>query len=558
YAQTEVHTEQGGASFEEVRGRIFKTIDGGENWSLVWDGNALTRYLIIDPENTDTLYVSTGIFDREAYDSDCANDIQGGVGVLKSTDGGQTWAQSNNGLNDLFVGSLRMHPTNHNILFAATGSISCSGAGHMGLYKTTNGGTSWTQVIDDAILTTVNFSLSNPSTMYAGGYGGFFKSTDGGTTWTEYTRGSLKTWGPEGVNGGFPIDVTVHPDDPDLVYVNAYGGGVLRSTDGTQTWELWSNGFSGAILYDVEVPSYDSSTVYAIGRSGPFKSTDYGETWTGIANYDHIANEWMTVATHPDNPDLVFISIEGESIVYRSDDGGTSFEQIIADDEPESGIKSFAFAPSDPEVIYGCVAKADLYPSESYQNIAHGKGLYKSTDGGQYFSLIDTNLTDVNWRRIVVDPDDADTAYAATSSGLYKTTDGGTHWTRFAGLGDKFLADVIIDFDNDYFVVSEMFGGVYVSDDAGVTWTGPNNTGMNSGNPYVAALVFDPEDIDIIYAAETYSGVYQSTDQGLTWSPFPDDDMSGLDYHAVKDIVITDAALYVATQGAGVFRYVRE
>jgi photosystem II stability/assembly factor-like uncharacterized protein len=558
YAQTEVHTEAPGISFEAVKGRIFKTTDGGENWSLLWDGDSLARYLIIDPDNTNILYVSTGIFDREAYNGDYLQNDPGGLGVIKSIDGGLTWSTINQGLGALFVGSLRMHPTDSQTLFAATSTNDSTDEANNGLYKTTNGGDTWTQVIEGYALTAVNFAPSNPDILYAGGMQGFYKSTDGGDTWTSYRKDNLETWGTDGVNGGFPIDVTVHPEDADMVYANAYGGGVLRSTDGTKTWQLWSAGFSGAILYDMDVPSYDSSTVYVAGRSGPFESTDYGSTWTGIANYNTTVNEWMTISVHDNDPNIIFVAVEGDVTIYRSDDAGDSFTQVEEDFTIDSGVKCFAYAPTDENIVYAGVGMGDLYPTETYQGTPTGKGFLKSSDKGLTFTEVSTDLTDVNWREIIVDPNDANTAYAATSSGLYKTTNGGTNWTRYSDLGDKILADVIIDFENSYFVVSEMFGGIWTSSDAGTTWTGPHNTGMNSGNPYVAAMVFDPDNDDVIYAAETYSGVYKSTDNGKTWSLFPDNDLTGLTNSAAKDIVITKEALYIATMGSGVYRFVRE
>src|SRR3990172_6463091 len=146
YVQSEVETSEQGREFHLVKGRVYKTNDGGESWQLIWEGNNLARYLIIDPANSEVLYMSTGIFDREAYNSDCKNGISGGVGVLKSTDGGETWASINNGLTDLYVGSLRMHPSNSKILFAATGNGACSGQYEdnivSGLFRILNGGSS--------------------------------------------------------------------------------------------------------------------------------------------------------------------------------------------------------------------------------------------------------------------------------------------------------------------------------------------------------------------------------------------------------------------------------
>ncbi len=100
-----------GREFDLVKGVVYKTTNGGQSWRKVWEGDNLARYVWIDPRDTDVVYVSTGIFDREAANSDVPHGQNGGVGVLKSTDGGQTWQQINNGLGNLYVGSLFMHPT---------------------------------------------------------------------------------------------------------------------------------------------------------------------------------------------------------------------------------------------------------------------------------------------------------------------------------------------------------------------------------------------------------------------------------------------------------------
>jgi photosystem II stability/assembly factor-like uncharacterized protein len=139
YAQAELPTAAHGREFNMVQGRVYKTADGGGSWSLIWSGDNLARYVIIAPSDpsSNTLYLSTGIFDREAYNSGCGTlgtpgsdgryPGAGGVGVLKSADGGAHWAPVNTGLTDLYVGSLRMHPANSQVLFAATGNNACSG-----------------------------------------------------------------------------------------------------------------------------------------------------------------------------------------------------------------------------------------------------------------------------------------------------------------------------------------------------------------------------------------------------------------------------------------------
>ena len=130
-----------GREFDMTQGVVYKTTDGGQNWAPIWRGDSLARYVWVDPRDPNVLYVSTGIFDREAANSAPDSRIPGGEGILKSTDGGETWTQVNNGLDNLYVGSLFMHPQDPDILLAGTGNNQYFD--QAGVYLSTNGGASW-------------------------------------------------------------------------------------------------------------------------------------------------------------------------------------------------------------------------------------------------------------------------------------------------------------------------------------------------------------------------------------------------------------------------------
>jgi photosystem II stability/assembly factor-like uncharacterized protein len=566
YAQAEIPTTVHGWEFNRVKGRVYKTTNGGETWSLIWQGDDLARYLIIDPGNPDILYLSAGIFDREAYNSDCAQDLSGGVGVLKSTDGGQTWDPVNDGLTDLYVGSLRMHPTNSQILFAATGNNACSGGytGNLvsGLFKTTNGGASWTKVITNDIMTTVNFSPSLPDTIYAGSGSAFYRSQNGGTTWTRFSQLSGTEWGPSGIRAGIPIDVTVDPDDPSALYANNYGGGVFRSADGAATWQMWSKGYSGADIHEVHVPAGNPSRVYAIGRSGPFTSFNYGGDWVGIANGDATYAEWNSITTRPANSSVILVSDEHQGVIFHSSDGGNHFTEVLrhpdtqaSDPNKRQGFRGLVFAPSNPNLVYAGLSKdRGAFLSSS----PVGTVIYKSQDGGMTFSPMASILDGNNVRRLIVDPNDANKVYAATTNGVYQSGDGAASWTRMDSLGSRQIEALAIDPQQPgYILAGEVFGGIWISANGGTSWTGPHNSGFNSANPYISSLVIDSANPDIMFAGDLYSGIYRSSDKGNTWAPFPDWKMSGLTIRAVKGLAINDNALYAATQGGGVFRFDR-
>jgi len=541
-----------------VKGFIYKTIDGGENWTKIWEAGNLTRYLHIDPRNHDVMYLSTGLFDRYSADWPCdVKGVGGGFGVYKSTDGGQTWNQINNGLNDMYVGSLRMHPTNPDILFAATGHPACSGVDtpNPGLYITTNGGASWTQVISGTFLSAVNFSPSNPNVVYAAGNQSVHRSSDGGNTWTRY-RDSDETWGPSDNPGGWPIDLVVDPDDVNTLYINSYGGGVYRSTNGGQTWETWTKGFTGSVISDIHVADYDSGDLYMCGKTGSFRTNDYGNTYRGFRGRGSVGN--ASFETNPTDSNTVLNGGFNGTQINLSVDGGLSFREVYRVTST-IGVKAFAFAPSNTDIVYagGCY-NSDVNPEEyAATNNLSGVSFLKSTDGGATWLPVSSSLDNTCVNKIVVDPSNPNVVFAATHKGIYKSVNGGVSWSRFDNLGQRVMMAMVIDFTDSYIIAGEGFGGIWISENGGTSWTGPHNTGINSGNPWVNAIIVEPENKNNVYMSDFYSGVYRSLDRGKTWAPFPDSSMSGLTVKAVKDLDISKYAIFAGTQAGGLYRFDR-
>jgi len=229
---------------------LFKTINGGESWSYSAGAyHPVVKSISIDPTYPNVVYMGAfrGIY--RSYDRGGSwtelpyqYGISEGVlailndptsfstiyigtnrdGVLKSTSSGSSWFSTN--LPDWIVGALAMDPRNHNTIFASTG---VGGIAH--IFKSTNGGSSWTQVleIDPGGGTSIVFDSANPDTMYAGFYyGGVYKSTDGGNSWSASSTGLLNpnvtSMGVDAVNG--------------IVYAATYGNGIFVSYDGGQTW----------------------------------------------------------------------------------------------------------------------------------------------------------------------------------------------------------------------------------------------------------------------------------------------------------------------------------
>jgi photosystem II stability/assembly factor-like uncharacterized protein len=341
--------EQQGREFDKTKGVVYKTGDGGENWTSVWRGNNLARYIWINPHDSEVLYISTGIFDREAANSDHTTNKPGGEGILKSTDGGQTWQPVNNGLRNLYVGTLFMHPENPDILLAGTGNNAYPDRG--GVYLTTNGGISWQQVILDENINAVEFSLANPNIAYAGSAGAIYRSEDYGQTWRKVSVGT-EGWGSPGVRAGFPIDFQVDPRDTNRIFANNYGGGNFLSIDGGQTWTVASDGYTGAQVRAIAVDPTDPTTVYAAARSGLFKSTSGGNSWTGLNKPPAFNLEWNTVAVDPSNPQHVLAANNWDPILLQSSDRGQRWTWTGDRLREGMGWRVIAFAPSDSNTIY--------------------------------------------------------------------------------------------------------------------------------------------------------------------------------------------------------------
>lgn len=358
-----------GKQFGFVRGVVYRTVDGGENWAVIWRGDNLGRYIWSDPRNSNVIYVSTGIFDREARNSDPARDFPGGVGIIKSIDGGRTWQVLNaaNGLQSLYVGSLFMHPQNPDILLAGAGTYPYSKGS--GAYLSTDAGRGWvrtTGVVPTGepamghAMTSVEFALSDPRIAYVASENGFWRSEDGGRTWKAMSGGrSMDTYGPPGTPMGKPIDLQVDPRNPDRVFINNYSGGNFLTEDGGHTWTVASKGYTGAQVWRMAVDPRDAQRIYAIGISGVFRSDDGGERWEGLHYFLPQENPtWNALALDPGNPNRVLLSEHLFGRLYRSNDGGKNWEQVYRHSADCTGVhtcngfRALAFAPSNPRILY--------------------------------------------------------------------------------------------------------------------------------------------------------------------------------------------------------------
>lgn len=558
-----------GIEMDRTMGIIYKSTNGGEDWREVWRGNNLARYCLINPQNPQEIYVSTGIFDRESANTDVENGIAGGVGILKSDDGGETWRELNesNGLKDLYVGSLFMHPEHPDTLLAAASQNNWSSYGEEftgGIYITVNGGESWQKLTTEAeLFTAVEYCVCDPNIAYAASSDAVYRSDDAGFTWQRFSREN-GTWGPPGVIAGLPIDMLCDPDDPLRIMVNNYLGGNFLSLDGGLTWKIASDGYTGSLVLDLAVSGTDPAIVYAGSRSGVNYSIDGGTNWFGMANPPENVpakfNEVNTIAVNPFNDQsLRTVASDFPGVLY-SYNGGKSWNNT----EMFASLSDLKFFQGDSSIIYGLAGDPfmitlpeALPPEEELDSLL---GLYVSHNAGLHW----TQLSSVTIKGKCIssyelDPINPDMVYVSMCDGtMLKTSNLGLTWETI-GEGLPIIPALSLKASESSpnilyaglgYMIPLIGDGLYKSEDGGESWS-KLSSGLEA-NPLIKSIAIDKENGSIVYVADYFGGVFATQDGGGTWV----DISEGIDHREANTLELSNdgKVLYLGTDGGGVYR----
>ncbi len=345
-------------------GGIWKTVNAGTTWKPIFDKQAVysTGDVTIDPSNSDIIWVGTG-------ENNGGRHISFGDGVYKSVDGGKTW--KNMGLKKSErISDIIVHPTDSNTVWVSAQGPLWSSGGERGLYKTTDGGKTWKQVLkpDDEWtgVTSLLIDPRNPNKLYAatwsrqrtvasyvgtGPGAGIHTSDDGGETWTK-----LKTGLPAGNMG--KIGMAISPMDPDVLYATIETdnrkGGFYRSENRGTSWTKMSDevgGGTGPHYYqEIFADQHQFDRVY-IASNFSKVSNDGGKTWTPISTErKHVDDH--AFAFHPTDPDFVLIGSDGG--IYMSHDRMDTFRFIA--NLPLTQF--YKVAPDDSKPFYTVYAGA--------------------------------------------------------------------------------------------------------------------------------------------------------------------------------------------------------
>lgn len=471
-------------------GGVWKTENAGVTWKPIFDnqGSYSIGCLAIDPNDRFTIWVGTG-------ENNSQRSVGYGDGLYKSTDGGQSFKKV--GLeNSEHIGKIVVHPDDSDTVFVAAQGPLWKEGGDRGLYKTTDGGTTWSKILDISKHTGINevhLDPTNPNIMYASSYqrrrhtwvlidggpeSGIHKSTDGGDTWRKINRGL-----PGGDKGRIGMDIS--PINPEIIYA------VVEATG---------------------------------SQSGFYRSANRGETWTRMGDYVSGSPQYyQEIVACPHKLDRIY-SLDTYMMV--SEDGGRNFEQL---GEADKHVDNHALVvdPSDENhLIIGCDG-----------------GIYETWDRGRTYDYKE-NLPITQFYKVAVSNDlpfyfvYGGTQDNATQGGPSQTTN--IHGIRNSDwfitvFGDGF--DPAVDPDDPNTVYSQwQYGGLIRFDRQTETRVDIKPQPEKGGPPlrwnWDSALLISPHDSKRIYYGSQI--LFQSDDRGDNWTPISEDLSRNIDRNTLK------------------------
>jgi hypothetical protein len=527
-------------------GGLWKTTNNGTSWTTNTDNLTVIGCsdLAIDPTNANIMYLATG--DGDAGDTRS-------TGVLKSTDGGNSWnatGLSNAVSNYFLIRRLIINPSNTQILMAATNA---------GIYRTANGGTNWTQVstIDAYDL---EFKPTDPNTVYATSNAAFYLSTNGGTSFTAISNGIPTT-------GANRLAIAVTAADPNYVYVlrsnssSAFGGLYRSVTSGTAftvmstTPDVLANSCAGTAgsgqgWYDLAIASSPlNQDEVVVGGVNHWRSLNGGSTWTNIGCWNStIANPPYV---HADIHDLEYTST---GTLYSANDGGiyyyngTSWPDITGTRNIAQmyRIGTSSLLPNkwitghqdNGSNIYNGTTYAASYPGDGmdcfidrtndnnmFASTPNG-GYVRSTNGGASWTGATSGLTGGTywvspWKQ---DPVTATTLYGSRLT-LWKSTNLGVSWTTLAAIpgtaGQAVIEFAIAPSNNQVIYVIHGSTGIYKTTNGGTSWAA-FNTGLPIASAQAEFIAIDPTDDNnawVVFSGYSAGNkVFVTTNGGTSWT----------------------------------------
>lgn len=351
--------------------------------------------------------------------------------------------------------------------------------------------------------------------------------------------------------GGRTVAVAGVPAQPNIFYIGVCNGGVWKTNDYGRTWKpIFDKEPTNSIGTIAVAPSNPNIIFVGSGEGlhrpdlsvgdGVYKSSDGGETWTHLGLRD--GQQIPKIAIDPKNPDRIFVAVLGhpygpnkERGIYRSLDGGNTFEQVLYKDE-NTGGDDVAIDSSDPNTVYATMWEDREGPWENGSWNGTNGGIFKSTDGGTTWRKLTNGLTDsLVQAHIAIAPSDPTIIYTVISTterneygtgkgmGLYRSDDKGEHWQKIPNdgralgrIGGGDLPELAVDPKNPETIFSTSIS-LWKSTDGGKKWKAIRgapggddyqNIWINPSNPAIMLVTSDQGAIITVNGGETWSSWY--------------------------------------------------
>ncbi len=493
---------------------VAKSNDGGTTWTIQQvfptSDTAQAYGIALDPLKPTTIYL--GGYAQISGDTKSY--------FCKSTDGGAGWTDLSGSITDMPI-AIAVDPLHPKTIYVGA---------ELGLFKTTDGGQSWTKYPSKYYAYCLTIDPDNPKIVYAGAGARIFKTTDGGASWKTLSTGL----------SGSVLSIVLPPSGP----LAATSCGISASADGGQTWRASQTGIEQAQTSTVAVAPSAPQTIYtALDGGGPFRSRDGGASWVpGRGLGEGIYNYIESLAVRPDAPDVLYAVYAGETAgsgLYRSLNGGDSWAKVT-----NIGIRKIAVQKRFPEnVIAIASVKVD------------GKwvmALCVSQDGGDHWT---THPVPDDWASspysLACHPTNPDIIYLGGARGdngrgiIFRTTDGGETWTliSYTGHYSDYPYAMAVDPNAPSRIIVGTQRGIYRSENGGQTWS------LRGIGKAASSVVFDPKLPGAVYLGWS-NGVLRSLDGGRNWKPFN----QGLEALYITGLAVDSDGriLYAATAGGGV------
>ncbi len=514
-----------------------------------------TPWQQLGPERIFDNIVSTGRLTAIAVHPNDPNTIYvGGAqgGVWKTINGGGTWVPQTDKECSLAMGSIAIDPVDPEIVYAGTGEQHFSGDSYYGcgVLRSGDGGATWVQLgasifqttsgrarISRVVIDPFTAGSATSTTVLVASDFGLYRSTNSGGSWTEVLAGTV-------------TDLVMDPSNDQVLYAAVRTVGISKSTDGGVTWSVANNGFAGSNFARVNLaiaPSNPQILFASVQHStmndllGIWKTSDGAANWTRLAATGASCGVqcWydMTLAVDPTNADVVYF---GGIFLFRSQDGGGTFSSITGQIHVDQHI--LVFDPSNPNVLY----------------VGNDGGIYKTTNGGLSWVTLNTTLSLTQfYSGISLHPTNPDIAMGGTQdNGTLGYVAMGI-WEKFMGGDGGYTA---IDFNNPSTLYAEFqwnaggsFSGPRRSDDGGASFTRKVNGIITTDRAlFIPPIVMDPTNSETLYFG-TFR-VYKTTDRADLWTVISPDLTTGGRVSAIAVAESDPDVIYVGTSRGRVQR----